>query len=311
MPYTVVRLTQGTSEWHTWRDDGVGASDASSIMGENRFKSRSQLLDEKCGFASSDYSSAAMARGMQLEPQARRLFQQTTGLRAEPACLQSRVRPWLRASVDGLDVAAGRVVDNAKGARNDRFELPEADLADLREFVRQVQLLSSMFGLRVFEQVGPAKHPVPQPSAPLLGGPPNLSEDAGQVEQQGTPSGLPVVFTYSGNGFAATCFVSPSGDFVVRSGSRIREAEAPSLTPGSKWLREHLSENGVIKDLLFQQDYPFPSASAAAQTVSGTTINGRIAWTSSEGGKTYAAWEAAQLAAVVAPSPPAVDPAPT
>ena len=45
--FTIVKIQQGTREWLEWRHRGIGASDASTIMGENRFKDAVELLQEK------------------------------------------------------------------------------------------------------------------------------------------------------------------------------------------------------------------------------------------------------------------------
>ena len=41
--YLVEELEQGSSEWHAWRRGVIGASDASTIIGENKFKSQAYL----------------------------------------------------------------------------------------------------------------------------------------------------------------------------------------------------------------------------------------------------------------------------
>jgi putative phage-type endonuclease len=109
--FTVVELQQGTAEWLEWRHNGIGASDASTIMGENRFKSAAQLLQEKRGSAQDYGQNAAMARGTELEPEARRLYVAKTGREVRPACLQSTRYDWLRASLDGLAINHGAVVE--------------------------------------------------------------------------------------------------------------------------------------------------------------------------------------------------------
>ena len=47
--FTIVELRQGTQEWLEWRHNGIGASDASTIMGESRFNSTAGLMKEKRG----------------------------------------------------------------------------------------------------------------------------------------------------------------------------------------------------------------------------------------------------------------------
>ena len=49
MPYTRITLEQGTAEWLAWRTQGIGASEAPAILGENPWKSRRALLAEKTG----------------------------------------------------------------------------------------------------------------------------------------------------------------------------------------------------------------------------------------------------------------------
>ncbi len=111
MPYSRITLEQGTAEWLAWRTQGIGASEAPSILGENPWKSRLALLAEKCGHAPRDFNSAAMAFGTRTEPEARARFVADVGVQVEPACVQSSARAWLRASLDGLSADGTRVVE--------------------------------------------------------------------------------------------------------------------------------------------------------------------------------------------------------
>ena len=108
--FTLVHFEQGTPAWLDWRSQGIGASDAPTIMGENPWKSASQLFEEKSGKPKPS-TNAAMARGSALEPEARRRFGSKFGLSVEPACMQSLKLEWLRASVDGIAADASRVVE--------------------------------------------------------------------------------------------------------------------------------------------------------------------------------------------------------
>ncbi len=109
--FTIVTHEQGTDAWREWRHNGIGASDACTIMGENRFKSAAELLREKRGPARDFGQNAAMARGTELEPEARRLYVAKTGRDVRPVCLQSTRYDWLRASLDGLAVNHDAVVE--------------------------------------------------------------------------------------------------------------------------------------------------------------------------------------------------------
>lgn len=109
-PYKIVDIVQDTSAWLRWRNQGVGASDAPVIMGENPWKSCEQLIKEKLnGLRFSP--NAAMARGATLEPEARSRYEHLVGIKVRPVCLQSTLFNWLRASIDGLAFDGSSVVE--------------------------------------------------------------------------------------------------------------------------------------------------------------------------------------------------------
>ena len=119
--FSLVDLEQGTSEWLSWRHQGIGASDASTIMGENRFESPSGLLHQKRGPVILDsFQNEAMALGTQLEPEARKLYIATTGNEVTPVCVQSSKYDWFRASLDGLSTNHDTVIEIKCGASSYR-----------------------------------------------------------------------------------------------------------------------------------------------------------------------------------------------
>jgi putative phage-type endonuclease len=109
--FKVVALDQGSNAWLDWRRGGIGGSDAPAIMGENPWKSPDDVLREKLGLASGETYSAAMAKGVALEPAARRRYVDFVGMDIRPQCLQSVERGWLIASVDGLSADGALVVE--------------------------------------------------------------------------------------------------------------------------------------------------------------------------------------------------------
>ena len=109
--YTIVDLEQGSEQWLDWRHQGIGASDAPVIMGENPWRGIDQLLAEKMHPRRDGFQNEAMRRGTELEPTARSLYCTTVGVTVRPACLQSLRHDWLRASVDGISVDGQRVVE--------------------------------------------------------------------------------------------------------------------------------------------------------------------------------------------------------
>lgn len=110
MQYRVIGLEQNTPEWEDWRFSGIGASDAPAIMGENRFKSASELLHEKKNRISPS-KNIYMQRGSQLEPIARGEYSSKYGIELTPLCVQSTERHWLRASLDAISHARNHLVE--------------------------------------------------------------------------------------------------------------------------------------------------------------------------------------------------------
>jgi putative phage-type endonuclease len=100
-PFKIIHLEQGTKEWLNWRNSGIGASDAPTIMNENRFKSREELLYEKQNKIFPQ-SNDKMKMGTMLEPEARSEYEKIKKIQVRPVCVQSVKYPWLIASLDGI-----------------------------------------------------------------------------------------------------------------------------------------------------------------------------------------------------------------
>jgi putative phage-type endonuclease len=139
MSFHIIDHDQGSIPWLRWRHDGIGGSDAPALMGENPWRSAKLLFAEKSapsrfgpeppppaqtpisGYVprapvapppppDRNYRSAA-SRGTALEPYARQLYNRHVGAELIANCLQSRARPWQRASLDGLCLRTNRVVE--------------------------------------------------------------------------------------------------------------------------------------------------------------------------------------------------------
>ena len=98
----IERLHQNTPEWHRWRTQGIGASDAPVIMGEAAFKTPRSLWSIKTGRMQEGSAGPAARRGRELERFARRAYERKTGIQMEPMCLLHQDFDWMRASLDGL-----------------------------------------------------------------------------------------------------------------------------------------------------------------------------------------------------------------
>lgn len=133
MSFAVVDLQQGTADWLRWRHDGIGASDAAAILGENPWRSKEALFAEKLappryGFTRPKRPAPRIEpaiadlfgtppppredpRSGGLEAQARRLYIAAHGSQVAPACLVSTQNPWQRASLDGIDLTSARALE--------------------------------------------------------------------------------------------------------------------------------------------------------------------------------------------------------
>lgn len=107
--FKFVTLQQGSREWLQWRDGGIGASDAGAIIADYRgtpelwpWGNAETILREKV-YAERREQNFAMRRGNRLEPVARELFTQRTGIPVKPVCVESTAPgySWMRASLDG------------------------------------------------------------------------------------------------------------------------------------------------------------------------------------------------------------------
>src|ERR1700740_2581354 len=107
----IERLPQNTAEWHRWRQQGLGASDAPVIMGEAAFKTPRMLWSIKTGRMQEDTPGPAARGGRELERRARLVYEQEVGIQMEPLCLVHDQLEWMRASLDGLSFDGSTVLE--------------------------------------------------------------------------------------------------------------------------------------------------------------------------------------------------------
>jgi putative phage-type endonuclease len=104
-------LHQNTPEWHRWRLQGIGSSDAPIIMGDGAFKTPRMLWSIKTGKATESTDSPAARRGREMEQRARRAYEDRVRVQIEPICLVHERLGWMRASLDGLTFDGSIVVE--------------------------------------------------------------------------------------------------------------------------------------------------------------------------------------------------------
>ena len=107
----IERLQQNTPEWHRWRQQGLGASDAPVVMGDVAFKTTRMLWSIKTGRMQEEASGLAARRGRELEQLARQAYEREVGIQMEPLCLVHEELKWMRASLDGLSFDGSTVLE--------------------------------------------------------------------------------------------------------------------------------------------------------------------------------------------------------
>lgn len=99
----ILQLNQAGPAWHAWRREGFGASDAPALIGDSPWANSNDVLATKLGLREVK-ENEAMRRGKMLEPLARAIYVERTGIQVRPCCIVHDEHPWLRASLDGLSV---------------------------------------------------------------------------------------------------------------------------------------------------------------------------------------------------------------
>ena len=93
-----INVEQGSAEWLELRRTKITSTDAAVILGVNPWKNIEKLKQEKLG-VTQDYKNSAMQRGTDLEPIARKLYEDLYEIKLHPKVF---VRDFCMASVDGI-----------------------------------------------------------------------------------------------------------------------------------------------------------------------------------------------------------------
>jgi putative phage-type endonuclease len=104
---TIVRIAQGSPEWHDHRRKYRNASETPVVLGLSPWKTPYQLWQLKLGLIEQEVTPA-MQRGTELEPVARAAYERQTGRVIQPLVV---VDGEYSASLDGMTLAGERVVE--------------------------------------------------------------------------------------------------------------------------------------------------------------------------------------------------------
>lgn len=116
----IINLDQGTPEWHKFRSNHIGASDCSSIMGLNPFKSERQVWEEKV-FGFQELVTNKMMKGQINEQKARDYYISTYGMIIQPYVGECETYPYISGSFDGINFTHKKLVEIKCGLSSHRL----------------------------------------------------------------------------------------------------------------------------------------------------------------------------------------------
>ncbi|WP_227428468.1 GIY-YIG nuclease family protein [Roseibaca sp. Y0-43] len=186
---------------------------------------------------------------------------------------------YLEARLIELAGQAGRVaLDNGTKPAITRRRLPEADIANMEQFLANLRIILPVIGLDMLK---------PQPRAVSQTSTPVSERTRGEVQFE----------IRHKSGVQATA-VEEDGEFVVLEGSQALVATG-YVQQSYGALKERLIADGVlISDaegrLKFSKPWSFSSPSAAAAVVLDRNSNGRLEWKVKDSKQTYHDWQQAR-----------------
>lgn len=183
---------------------------------------------------------------------------------------------YLEARLIELTVQAGRVtLDNGTQPDTQRRRLPEADVANMEQFLANLRIILPVIGLDMLK---------PQPRAATKTNEPLDQRTAGEVR-----------FEIRHKSGVQAMAVEEDGEFIVLEGSEALTGTG-FVQQSYVGLKQKLTEDGVlvpngIDRLRFARPYPFSSPSAAAAVVLDRNSNGRIEWKVEGSRQSYHEWQ--------------------
>lgn len=186
---------------------------------------------------------------------------------------------FLEARLIELTAQAGRVtLDNGTQPDTSRRRLPEADVANMEQFLANLKIVLPVIGLDMLK---------PQPRA--------VTQTAKPVEER-TSGDVQFEIRHK-SGVQATA-VEEDGEFVVLEGSEALTGTG-YVQQSYGGLKEKLIADGVLipngtDKMRFTKPWSFNSPSAAAAVVLDRNSNGRTEWKVKSSKQTYHDWQQAQ-----------------
>jgi len=140
----ILKLQQGTEEWHNHRKQYRNASESAIVMDLSPWLTPYQLWELKTGRAVTQEATVPMKHGTQLEPFARAAYEAKTGLVMQPLVITSGD---YSASLDGITLDGDMIVEIKcpyKGKSSDLWQSAEAgEVPQMYQVQVQHQLMVS------------------------------------------------------------------------------------------------------------------------------------------------------------------------
>lgn len=191
---------------------------------------------------------------------------------------------YLEARLIKLAAEAGRVtLDNGTLPDPRKRRLPEADVANMEQFLANLRIVLPVIGLDMLK---------PQPKAVAVAASPGTPEVTTEVQ-----------FTIQHKSGVQATAVEEDAEFIVLAGSEAL-IDTGYVQQSYGALKQKLVAEGVLtteagsgpRRLRFAKPYAFSSPSAASAIVLDRNSNGRIEWKVKGSKQTYHDWQQAQAA---------------
>lgn len=124
----IIDLEQGSAEWHLFRQNHIGGSDAPIIMGVSPYKTKWELWAEKVGLRSGQPKTESMARGNMLEPKARDIINKENSWGCVPMVFEHDKIPWLSYSSDGYDPDYNILIEIKCGTKQEHEDVKKGKM---------------------------------------------------------------------------------------------------------------------------------------------------------------------------------------
>lgn len=115
--------------WLEWRRNGVGGSDAPAIMKVSPWSTPYQKWEEKV-YSLSQADNSAKRFGRETEEASRREFESMMGVSVFPLNIENIQTPWVRASLDGIDLNGDIIVEIKKANKEDHIVASHGKVPD-------------------------------------------------------------------------------------------------------------------------------------------------------------------------------------